>query len=460
MSAREPAHLLERAPGPWLAIVLLPFVTLVVPASLILQGPLLSNGWPARLIVFWIAAATVLGWIARRPPRDESLTPVELGAWVLLGALVVSYAAGWLRVLTPEESAGALRAALVLVPLALLTLGIARNGDRGRVDLLLISMILGLAVSALVAWAQQLQPFTFAELLRVPGFVAREEGGFGSRGDFTRVRGAAAHAIEFGVLGGALLPICLHYARFARTHGLRVAAGWTTGVTAVAVLLTVSRSAVLAVVVAMLVYAAVLTRRMQANLAVLALLGAVMTRAVAPGLLGSIRSIFVNAPQDDSITGRTDDYEIVAQFFDESPIVGHGLGTFRPDVYFFLDNQYLMALIEGGLVLLLATVVFFALALAAARGARLRSSAEQDISLSQAITAALAAIAVSGLFFDLFSFGQVTIVTFVLAGTAAVLWRESLAGGVVLATPWMRIRGARRGQPVPVVLGPSAPPAP
>lgn len=445
MTVREPLHREPRPPGPWVALAVLPVVALVVPAALVLSGPLQSNGWPPRLLVFWIAAATVLGWVAHRPRRGQAISPVEYGLWIFIGALAVALAAAGMRALIKEEEAGVLRAALVMFPLAIVPLGIASTADRRRVDLLLRGMVVGIGISAVVALAQQAVPFDFAQVLRLPGMDARETGGFGSRGQYTRVKGAAAHPIEFGVLGGALLPVCLHYIRFFGTRFNRWVAICTSFALLLAIPLTVSRSSVVVVAISMGLYALVLTNRQRATLAILALMAALLARAAAPGLLGVIRSIFVNVGTDDSISGRTDDYEDIARYFAEQPMVGHGLGTFRPDIYFFLDNQYLMALVEGGLVLFVATLLLIALAVASARGARRRSTSPEDVSLNQAVLAAISAIAVSGAFFDLFSFAQSTVVFFVLAGAAGALWRGALATGAQLPPIRERIRA---GQPV------------
>lgn len=457
MIGREPLHGEPRPNGPWVALALLPVVTLVVPASVVLSGPLQSNGWPPRLLIFWVAAATLLGWVAKRPRPGQPISPAEPGLLILLGALAVSLAAAGMRTLVEEEAAGVLRAALVMMPLVVVALGIARWADRRRVDVLLRGVVLGLGLSALVALAQQVAPFSFAELIRPPGFEAREAGGFGIRGDFTRVRGATAHPIEFGVLGGALLPVCIHYARFAQSALQRWMALGTSLVLFLAIPLTVSRSGVVVVAVSMALYALVLTNRQRANLAILAVMAALLARAAAPGLLGVIRSIFSNVGTDDSISGRTEDYDIIARLYDESPWIGHGLGTFRPDVYFFLDNQYLMTLVEGGGVLFVGTLVFFALALASARGARRRATCAEDVSLSQALLASIAAIALAGAFFDLFSFGQVTIVLFLLVGVAGALWRCAATDGRKLPRPLERVRAVQPAASLIPARGSSGP---
>ena len=465
MTDRLPTAPGARLPGPWLALTALPLVVLVVPAAVVFSGPLESNGWPARLLTFWVAAAVMLGWV-RRPNARASTSPAEAACWLLFLALTVSLATAYLRPLSAEESAGALRVALVLFPLVVVALGIASLGDRRRSDVLLTSIIVGATFSALVGIVQSLAPIDYVELARLPGMVAREVGGMGARGGFTRVRGSATHPIEFAVIGAAVAPLALHFARFASTQRRRHAAAAATALLVLTVLLSVTRSGVLTLVVAMLLYAVRLSGRQQLNLAVLAVGALVLARAAIPGLLGTITGTFLGATEDDSVTSRLDDYPIVGRFFAQSPVIGRGLGTFLPDEYLLLDNQYLLAVIEGGVVLVVVLLAFFALALSSARGAGHRAANAADASRAQAVTAAIGGIAVSGFFFDLFSFAQVTVVLFLLVGIAGALWHHGREHGRRIPTPLERLRhgpaGSYRGTPgratpAPATADPASP---
>ncbi|HEX5333032.1 MAG TPA: O-antigen ligase family protein [Cellulomonas sp.] len=434
--------------GPWFAIVILPFVALTIPAALVFTGPLESNGWVGRLIVFWVAAAVIVGWVGRvgRPPRAS---PSDIGLWLLIGALTTSVAASGLRILTESESTGVTRAALVMFPLAIVALGISAGADRRRTDALLAAILVGATVSALVGVMQFVRPFDLATVIRLPGMTARQLGGMGSRGGFFRVKGAAGHPIEFGVICGALVPLGMHFVRFGRTHSRRVLATMATACLLLGIPMGVSRSGILVVAVALSVYAVVLSVRQRISLLILGAGAALVMRAAIPGLLGTVTSFFENASTDNSVSGRTQDYAQIDAFFRETPILGRGLGTFRPEDYFFLDNQYLLALVEGGIVLVVATILFFLFAAAACRGASVRAARAIDASRAQAVMAALLAIGVSGAFFDLFSFAQVTVLAFILVGIAGALWRQGVDDGLPIPSAVDRIRGLR----VPVSAG-------
>lgn len=447
MSGRDrPLAFRRRLAGPWTALAVLPVVALVVPASLVLSGPLLSNGWPARLIIFWIAAGILLGWAHLRR-RPAPVAPVVYGSWLLLLGLVSALSAAGLRELTEVESAGAIRFALVMLPLVVVAVGIAQTaGTRGS-DLLLAALVLGATCSALVGVAQFVSPFQWDAVLRLPGLVAGASDGAGTRGGFARVQGAAAHPIEYGTISAALAPVAVHLARFAHRRATRQLAGLATVIIVISIPMSVSRSGVVLLVVSMAVYATALKPRQRVFLLVAALAGILVFRAAVPGLLGTVLSIFTGASTDDSITGRTDDYTAIFDLWREQPVIGYGLGTFRPEAFFFLDNQYLMALVEGGVLLLVVTVLWFFLAMSSARGAARRAVTLADRSRATAVLGGLLALAVSGLFFDLFSFAQATIVTFLLAGIAGALWSDGVTHGAPL--PSLRARLSELRPPTP-----------
>lgn len=440
----------RRPTGPWAALIALPVVALVIPASLVLSGPLRSNGWPARLLVFWIAGMVVLGWVARRRTGQDRLpgrtAPVEAGVWLLILGLCSSLAAAGMRDLTEMESAGALRFALALIPLAILSIGVSTLSDSRRCDLLLIGLLLGAGVGAAIAIAQFLVPFAWDQVLQIPPLQADDPSGTGSRGGFARIRGAAAHPIELGVICGAAVPLGLHFARFGGSRQTCLVAALLTFLLIISIPMSVSRSGILVLILAVAVYAVSLDGRQRLTALVLAVAGMAVFRAAVPGLLGTVLAIFTGASGDDSVTGRTEDYAVVNELWTRNPLLGFGLGTFRPEEYFFLDNQYLMAVVEGGITLFVVTILFFLLAVASARGAVRRATSREEASRGQAVAASLVAVAISGLFFDLFSFAQVSVMAFVLAGVAGGLWHHGVRHGRPLPTPAQRWALARAGR--------------
>ena len=395
---------------------------LVLPSSVVLAGPLRSNGSPVRLLGF-LGLALVVGSVLAR--RDG---PRGVGAALIasLGALAIfSYGVAQARPLSEIERDGSLRALLFTlsaVGAALYLLWAARS--RRALDVLVGVLVTGAAISALLGVVQFYTPVDVASLLRPPGFVLNVERQIGDRSLFVRVLGTAAHPIEFGVILGALTPLAWHLASYARTQRARRAAAAASVLMIAAIPMAVSRSGLLTVAIAGAVYSVTWTWRQRANAAVLALVGVVAFRSVIPGLLGTIRSLFLKADQDPSISGRTDDYKIVNELVAQDPWFGRGLGTFRPGAYIYLDNQWLLSLLEGGILGLLGLAALFLGGAVLARGAYHRTADPSTRSLAQALTAALLALSVSGLTFDLLSFQQVALLSFLLLGMAGALHRQ------------------------------------
>jgi O-antigen ligase len=148
-------------------------------------------------------------------------------------------------------------------------------------------------------------------------------------------------------------------------------------------------------------------------------------RIALPGVLGTITSLFSNFGNDPSVSGRTDDYDIVWRVFLENPYFGRGLFTFVPRYYRILDNQLLMVMLELGAVGLLAFLGLVIVSIFSARGARRRAPDAEHHHLGLAISASIAGVAASYATFDAWGFPMAAGVTFVLIGLAGAAWQVS-----------------------------------
>src|SRR5680860_557050 len=122
---------------------------------------------------------------------------------------------------------------------------------------------------------------------------------------------------------------------------------------------------------------------------------AVALRLAIPGLLGTIVSLFTNFFNDPSISGRTQDYGVIFGVYADNPWFGRGLFTFVPRYYRILDNRYLMALVELGIIGLTAVIVFFVVGFFTARGAKRRATSADDRHIALALSASLVGLATS-----------------------------------------------------------------
>ncbi|GAB3048384.1 hypothetical protein GCM10027053_03150 [Intrasporangium mesophilum] len=394
----------------------------LIPGGYVIVGPLKSVGNPAELIgllalALW-GAGRVLGLL---PARSGHPVRWLLLAWAMTTGM--AFAAGMLRVLAPEESNGAVRA---LFPLAAV-MGIALfavDGLRSRemVERTLFRLVVLAGLSALIGIVEFGLGLEYRTAMQLPGLTSDTDDYVDTRAGFVRVQGGASHPIEYAVVLVAVAPIALHFALNA-TGRSRRAAAWLAFVAILAVIpMTVSRSGIVALLVALGVYAVQLSPRQRLNGVLAGVVGLVLFRAAVPGILGTLEYFLFAGSSDSSITARTDDYDRIPALISGHELLGRGFGTFGPTQYFYVDNQYILTLLEGGFVSLAVLVAIFVVGMSLARGYRKRSTEEAERGLGQALAASIAAVAISAATFDEFSFRQ-TFFTFALVlGCAGALW--------------------------------------
>jgi O-antigen ligase len=257
------------------------------------------------------------------------------------------------------------------------------------------------------------------------------------------VQGTATHPIEFSVTLSMVLPIATHFALFAQTRKDRVTWWLTTGTILTAVIFSLSRSGIIGLVVGMGALLLVWNNRLRLEAAMVAVAGAVAYKAVLPGLLGTIRSLFLNLGNDPSVQGRTDDYQHIGRYIAERPWFGRGPRTFLRERYFALDNQFLDTLITTGWIGVASLVTLFVVSVCVARGVYRRAVDESARHLGQALAGSLLAALVTSLTFDSLSFVGFFGVFFVVVGAAGALRRlEPTADEGEVLAPLVRLRKA------------------
>lgn len=394
-----------------------------IPGRLIFD-PLGALGHPAALLALGAALVYGLGRLAgghlavgRQPMRTM---------FVVFGLVaLVSYLAGHVRPLAATEAAGSDRAlfnVLAMLGLGLLTADALR--DKDHLERLLRLVVVGAAVFAamgVLQWVTGLSPNTY---IQIPGLTLRDVDINLARADFTRVQSTALHPIEFGVVLALTLPIALHFAMVGRDGRRPSRWNWVPVLAIMfAIPLAVSRASVLGVVVAAVVAGVGWSWRVRLNALFAAGLILLAMRAAFPGVLGTLVSTFLFFDEDPSIEGRTQDYPKVLEYVSERPWFGRGLGTFTPEHYFFLDNEYLNQVLTGGVVAVLTFVALFLVAMGLGRGVYHHSRDPWARSLGQSLTAATAVTAVTWFTYDGMAFRLNAGLAFVLMGATAALWR-------------------------------------
>jgi hypothetical protein len=405
---------------------------LLVPASLIVH-PLGASGTPATMLGVLMLVWWALSRIVPEIGADTGLQPVRIALVFFALTILISYVTVMVQFRQPAEVTGADRGLINLMGWSGVAL-VAADGlrTRERLETLLQRIVLLTAIIAVVGVIQFAFGIDIPSKITIPGLTPNEElVSLGERSAFRRVGSTAAHPIEFGVVLATILPIAMHFA-FGRGRGERdrktKQRAWIClGLVFIAAPLSVSRSATLGIgVVALVLFCGWPRRwRIQALLWLPFIL--VGLRVVIPGLLGTLLSLFQSFGQDPSISGRTDDYTTVARFFGESPLIGRGFTTFLPQLYITLDNQYLLTLVEVGLLGLAALLGLFLTGWCCARGARRLSDDPAVQDLGQALAASMACLAITFVTFDALSFPMVTGLFFFLFGCCGALWRMARA---------------------------------
>jgi polysaccharide biosynthesis protein PslJ len=395
-------------------------------------GPLGGAGSPATLVGLLAA----LLWAARRfVGPGIGPQPVVFVTAFLFAAVFASYVVANRRILLAVEQSNSDRMIIVLLGWAGVTLLAADSLGREDLDRVVSAVVMAGSVVASIGIAQYLTGIDIMQYYaHLPGLTENSDlTQVGERSILRRVNGTGSHPIEFGVALGMILPLAVHRAFSAGVAHRR--RQWVPVLLiAVAIPMAVSRSGTLAAVVAGVVLAAGWNRGQRLRALIVVPPFVIVLRFLFPGLMGTILSLFLGIQHDDSVRGRTEDYDVVSEFVSSAPWFGRGFGTFLPSEYELIDNQYLGFLIETGFVGLTALLALFVVGIGLARGARLRAADARTRDLAQALTAALCVPAVTFATFDGFAFPMVSGLSFLMLGCAGALWR--INGGFRRRTGW------------------------
>lgn len=394
---------------------------LLLPSPLIFE-PLGAAGTPANVLAILMLWFWAHGRLVGSPGFDLSRQPVRV-AMLLLGATILaSYAAVAFRPVTPVELVAADRGLLALLGAAGIAL-MAADGitERSRLDTLLRRVVLLGGVLAVVGQLQFFTGLDIAGYVRLPGLhVNYRLLQIDQRSNFRRVQGTATHAIEFGVVLAIIFPLALHYALHAARE-VRTRSWLMVAAIGLAVPMSLSRSAFVVLAVEAVVLLPGWSPSLRRRALAVAAAAAVAMRLAIPGLLGTVKSLFTNISTDPSTTGRTRDYAEFGSFFKDTPILGRGFFTFLPERYIILDNQFLLSLLEIGIVGTVALVGLFLVAIGSAHSARRHAPDEETRHLGRALAAGLAGALVAFGTFDALSFPMQTGLVFLLIGCAGAL---------------------------------------
>lgn len=374
------------------------------------------------LAILWFAAHLVdhLGLA-----KGRNTVRTLLGLYVMLH--LMTYALATRRYLPPDElsvSDSALIRIVAMSALAVFVIDAVRSGE--RLSRLLRVMVACLTVSAFVGLIQFGIGLDLASYITLPGLRVQDNGysALESRSIFFRPAGTVNHPIEFGLVCVLGVPFAAHFVFQAKDRGEPVGRWWTAlSLLALMAILSLSRTAIIGLVVTGIVLGVLLPRRR--GLPLLGV-GAVFlggASAVVPGLFGTVTSMFSNIEDDPSFQGRTKDYDGAWLEIAKHPWLGRGFGTFLPSKYTILDNQYLLTMIENGYLGLLAYVLLFLGGIYAALRARALSKDESIRGIAVCLVGAMLTSALGAATFDQLSFSVATGMSFLMVGVSGALLR-------------------------------------
>lgn len=246
-----------------------------------------------------------------------------------------------------------------------------------------------------------------------------------------RVAGSAEHPIAMGALFAMALPLAQGLYENAKTKLTKAGLALGAMLMIVGLVYTASRSSVigLAVGVGVIAIANIKNTRMLLNYGTFMLAALFATHMLAPGAMGTIRSMF--DPQggllasEGGMGGRVGRYPAIWRYFTQAPFFGTGFEMFTHTRFFYIDNAYLKLVLEiGALGVLSIAVMFTKLTRRVWEGITAAADDPTRKTLIAMLASCLVFIVVS-FFYDTFGFTQTTYLFFILAALSLNLAKEA-----------------------------------
>ena len=389
---------------------------LAIPSQLSVPG-LRSVGSPALLF----SLALLVLWAALRAhrSRSEPSSPVMLAAVVFALAYTASLVAAVLRPISSEELNSSFFGVLTILGwFGVLALSHDGLGGRERLQVLLNRVVIFGALLAALGLVQFLTGEAWVDRIEIPGLTRNGtiSGAF-VRDRFTRPSGTAIHPIEFGAVLSMVLPIAVvrGLGKLDPGHKARgLISSWApAALIAMTVFLSSSRSAWIGMGLGLVCVLGIMSSRQRVVTGVLMAVSLMVLFVVVPGMLGVVASMFTDVGNDPSILSRVGAYAMALGYVDRSPWLGRGLFTFLPRYQIF-DNQYLLSVVETGIVGVGALIILAVVVAATGTVAALRNHPLSAATVG--VTAGCAVGTVELSMFDGFSFPMMSGVWFMLLG--------------------------------------------
>ena len=433
-AARRKAWSAPRSADATTILAIFAALQFVLPSRLVLNYLPLSMS-PASAVALGLGTLWLCTQMSTTLGAAKGRSPVRTMLFAYSCVLVASYASSAMSHLDADER-GLADTTMVRV-FALVFVGLAAcDGIRSldRIYFLLRVVVVCTTVVAVFGILQYLAGFDVTPFMRFPGLHFWEQtNSVGVRNGLTRAAGTTSNPLEFGVFCAMILPLAIHAALHAKREGRRIAPWWAcVALMSAGLMFSVSRSAIIGVAAASFALFLGWPARRRLWMAAtgggfVALIG-----IAAPGLLNTFRSLFQDAGQDSSVQWRLHDYDTGRQLIAQHFWLGRGTGTWYAPKHEIFDNQYLLTLVESGVLGLVTFVGIFLAGLYAAVRVRFlwsrgpqASTHDRDLPLS--LAASLCVIFPAFATFDFLAFPTVSATAFLLTGIAGALLRVARA---------------------------------
>jgi polysaccharide biosynthesis protein PslJ len=399
------------------------FLLMAIPAELVFS-PLGAAGRPATMFALLVFVMYLGLWLRPSSFLDRRRQPIRLAAVLFTCVIVASYASANRHLLPVLEKNSADRGVISLLGwLGILLLAADGILSISALQKLLRRLVFGITAVALLGIVEFISGINAANYIRLPGLAAQASvTDLMLRGGLSRVYSTTSQPIEFGAVVVMTLPIALHQARYASSDK-RILRWLQVAVLVIAAPLSVSRSAILALIVVAIVILPTWPRKERwiAYVYISAALAAFL--ALVPSLITTLANLIINISSDPSAHSRTNAIAMSWTYISQHPWLGHGFATFLPQTYFFVDDQYVTSTIETGFLGVLALILLFLAGWTIARSARRRAVDAEGRHLAQCLAASVAAAAISFSDYDAFAFTIASGLMFLLLGCCGAYWR-------------------------------------
>jgi len=400
---------------------------MAIPSSLVV-GPLGAAGAPAGVFAAFLFCWYLLARLHHAVPVDTGRQPIRVAAVLFACATVASYISANRTTLPLVAQNGSDRGLILLSGWLGVVLLAADGIDRAdRLAALLRRIVIGATAMSVLGIVEFFTGQDFAKYILIPGLSVHEPvTDLMSIDGLSRVTATTAQPLELTAVLLMCLPLAIHQARFAAPE-LQFRRWLQVGLIGAVLPMTVSRSALLGILVVGIVLFPTWLKRERTRGYRMVFIAIVLGWLADPGILSSFSGLIGGIGSDTSISSRTSAYSAAAPYIAQHPWLGQGFQTFYPQTYFFIDNQYLTSLIETGFVGFVAVLALFVTGWLTARSARRMVRDDRTRDLLQCLAASVAAAAVSFSTFDVLSFVVAPGLTFLLLGCVGAAWRLARA---------------------------------